>query len=205
MPTARTDRRSGQLVGRLLAAGGLPVVFFLFLPLVVFGVNLNSVDIPKSVIVEVGLLFTAVAFAILWVFLSLPRVGETLVLTTNAVLMALFVMVLVPNHTGEVAGFATDLSGVENLIPMFKLGGLLACGLVWGRRRPGQFRSAASLGVITAIACSATVAFFFNSVADTSRKTEVEEDSRFLALGRRAECDRVGSGRIHRLSNGRDS
>jgi hypothetical protein len=169
---------------RLGSAFGAPFLFFLALPLVVYALNAEEVDTSKRVILESGLLATALVAAVLWLLASLPRAGPPVAAACDVVAVTLFVVLLLaPNRAGEVTGFTDALAGLGNRAPLLKLGALVGLGALACFFRPRLFRAAAQSVVATALIGGVVVALFVRSAADGSKQVSADEARRLLALG----------------------
>lgn len=117
-----------RILDGLLASAGFASGLFLFLPLVVYLLNLDSVTTSKMTILLCGGLLAVVTTFILTAAMFLPRLGRLVVLTCQIGLIALVLLTVFPNRTGEMSGFVASLPSLQNLWAMSKL--LAVCGAV---------------------------------------------------------------------------
>jgi hypothetical protein len=172
----------------LLAAAGFACALFLFLPLVVYLLNLGSVATPKMTILLVGGLLAAVTTVFLAAAMFIPRFGRWIVVISQIGLVAVVLLTAFPNRTGEVTGFVANLPFAHYLWAPAKL--FVVCGfgawLAW--RKPQVLATLSHYALIVVLLVSSFVAFGKLSTADKADLKQVASgqsapSSEFTRLG----------------------
>lgn len=172
----------------LLAAAGFAAALFLFVPSVVYLLNLTSVATPKMTILQCGGLFAIFATAVLGLFSFIPRVGRWVAVICQIGLIALVILTIFPNKTGELTGFTTHFSSFQNLWAVAK-GLVIISGGVWlARKKPQLLASLSRYCLIVVILVVGYVAVGKTSAVDKAaslllKKGESRPSESFTRLG----------------------
>jgi len=125
-----------KILDGLLAAAGFACALFLFLPLVVYLLNLDSVATPKMTILLCGGLLAVVATGSFAAAMCIPRLGRWIVASCQIGLIAVAVLTVFPNRTGEISGFESFLPSLQNLWSTAKLLAVCCVGTWIAWRKP---------------------------------------------------------------------
>jgi len=167
----------------LVVAAGFAIALFLFLPFVVYFFNLSSVTTPKITILLCGGLLAAVITCCLVAAMFIPRLGRLIVVACQVGLVAVVLLTVFPNRTGEITGFATFLPSGQNLWAAAKL--LAVCGFgVWlAWEKPQLLSSLSRYCLIVVILLTGYVVVVPRSVADKSVGKQATIPANFTQLG----------------------
>jgi hypothetical protein len=129
-----------KILINVLATFTLCVVLFLFLPLTVYSLNIYSVTVHLQTLLHGGAFIGIITAVVLFLLSCLPVVNRVLGPVYQVLAVIIFVLVVFPNQTGELAGFEKNTTVVEWL-PYVKLIGLviLISLLAWWRPKQLQF------------------------------------------------------------------
>ena len=122
--------------GGRLAAVACAFMALLFPPLVILALNGGTLRLPSGSILAGGTPVVLLAAVGLYLLTRLPRLGGWVVEGCRLATLALFVLTVFPNATGEMVGTGRFLAGADNALPLFKLVNLLALLLLlrWRKR-----------------------------------------------------------------------
>lgn len=167
----------------LLSAIGFTFALFLFLPLVVYLLNLDSVSVPKVVILLAGIVIVFASSLILIAMSWLPVIGRWICRACQVGLIAVIVFTVFPNQTGELSGLGTVATTANKLFTTAKLLAVLSAG-VWLAWRKPQFLSQLSrYGFIVVLLVTGYVAVGPSSVSDKKTRKEATPPASFSQLG----------------------
>jgi hypothetical protein len=169
-----------QRLPAVLCAGLLP---FVFLPLTVYALNLNTVDVPKTAIVCWGTTVGLAAVLVLGLLARLPRAGRFVTAVCEITALTCFVLTLFPNRTGELTGMGSFLQGIGSLVPSIKILALAVGVAIWRRRRPDQVRSSVRAVLGVALAASLLIAATATSRHSRSVQPADADQARVAELG----------------------
>ena len=111
----------------------------LFPSLVILALNGGTLRLPAGSILASGTPVVLLAAVGLYLLTRLPRLGGWVVEGCRLATLALFVLTVFPNATGEMVGTGRFLAGADNALPLFKLVNLLALLLLLRWRKPVIF------------------------------------------------------------------
>jgi|GEM_PF-3082497 len=171
------------LTNGLLTITGLAVSIFLFLPLFVYATNLDDVDTHKSVILGTGLVFSIALGGSIAALLYLLNKHEYFLRFLQIVLVTHFILILIPNHTGEITGFAADPQFTTVWYSGVKVAILAALGLFMAIRYPEQLRGTANTFSVLVVAGSLYFAVFTTSALDGQKFSDEEKMLGYVDLG----------------------
>ncbi len=120
----------------MLAAIGCGFMAALFPPLMVFALNGDVIRFPLWHLVANGAQAAALVGVGLIALTRLPHVGGGVADVCRVAGIAIFILTIFPNPTGEVTGMGDFLAGAGNVGPLLKIGCLLALLLLlmWKKR-----------------------------------------------------------------------
>ena len=123
----------------LPAAAGCAFMALLFPPLVILALNGDTLHLPAGPILAGGASVVLLFVVGLFLLTRLPLLGGWTTESCRMAAIALFVLTLFPNPTGEMAGTGKFLAGADNAMPLLKLFNLLALLLLLRWRKPAVF------------------------------------------------------------------
>lgn len=157
----------------VLDTAGIACALFLFLPLVVYLLNPGAVATPKITILLSGILLTTVTTVVLTGALFFPRLGRWIVVICRIGLVAIVLMTVFPNKTGELSGFKMAQTPVREVLAFVKL--LIVCGgcgwLAW--RKPQLLTTLSRYALIVVVLITGYVAVGRLSAADKADLRQV--------------------------------
>jgi len=172
------------VLDRLLVAAGFASALFLFLPLVVYLLNLDSVTTSKMTILLCGGLLVVVITGFLTAAMSIPRLGRLIFAACLIGLVTIVLMTVFPNRTGEITGFTSSLPSVQNFWAMAKM--FTVCGfcvwLTW--KKPQLLFLLSRYCLIVVLLFTVYVVLVPISVADKSVRTQAVVPANFTQLGK---------------------
>jgi len=115
--------------GRMFIACGSAASVFIFLPLVVYALNLDFVDTPKMSILLWGGILTLLFGLVLGVLCVLPRVGNWVFVLCQIGLVGVVVLTAFPNRVEALTGFGIGQGLWPDLLALLKVILLLAAGI----------------------------------------------------------------------------
>ncbi len=168
---------------RMLAAVGCGFMAALFPPLLVFALNGDVIRFPLWHLVANGALAATLLGVGLIALTRLPHVGGGVADVCRVAGIAIFILTIFPNPTGEVTGMGVFLAGAGNAGPLLKLGNLLALLLLLMWKKRPVFDALHDLSLMAAglIALAVVLGLRVGSGADASM-TE-EQRTRAARLG----------------------
>lgn len=167
----------------LLVATGFACALFLFLPLVVYLLNLDSVATPKMTVLLCGGLLAALTTVILVAAMCIPRLGRLIVVICQIGLIAVVLLTVFPNRTGEMTGFVAFLPSVQNLWATTKLLVVSGASLWLSLRKPHTLATLSHYALTVVLLVTGYVAFFPVSAADKSANKQTAIPATFTQLG----------------------
>lgn len=125
--------KKDKLLEGMLSSIGFSCALFLFLPLVVYLLNLDSVTTPQITILLCGGLLAFLSASFLTLLTLVPGIGRWICAFCQVGLIAVVVLTVFPNRTGELSGFDSSLPSGLDLLAIAKILALLTAGswLVW--------------------------------------------------------------------------
>lgn len=172
-----------RLIEGLLSSVGFACALFLFLPLVVYLLNPASVATPKITILLWGALLVAITVCILTA-LSLIRAMDRYVCAVCQIgMLAVAVLTVFPNRTGELSGFGSSLLTGYDLLATVKLFALLGAGVLLAWRKPRILSSLSHFALIVVLVVTGYVAVGRVSVADKAARRLSDPPKSFTQLG----------------------
>lgn len=174
--------RSPERFDWILAPLSFTVTIFIFLPLIVYALNLTGVDVPLAVLLSWGVVACAAFTLVLAPLGRLPRVGRIIVVACQTGAVAAVVLTIFPNYTGELTGFEGSQI-VNSSLPWVKLVGLVLAGIVIASKRPAWLRQAANLALVNALFVSLFIGCFIRSVRDGDPHAAMPADAAAVRMG----------------------
>lgn len=172
-----------RILEGLLAVAGFASALFLFLPLVVYLLNLDSVATPKMTIMLCGGLLTALSTIILVAGMFIPHLSRWVITFCQIGLITVVVLTVFPNRTGEITGFTAFIPSVQILLAAVKL--LAVCVgctlLAW--KKPLVLSTLSHYTLIIVLLVTGYVVFVPLSAADKSVRKQIEIPADFTQLG----------------------
>jgi len=174
-----------KFLEKLLSVAGFSCALYLFLPLVVYLLNIDSVYTPKMAILLSGFACAFTLSCILIVFSLIPGIGCWICTFSQLGLIAIVVLTIFPNQTGELSGFAATTSGLRGLLSSAKVIAVLAGGVWIAWRKPGLLPKLSHYALLVVIVIIGYVTLVPLSIADKSaeQREAVPSDS-FTQLGK---------------------
>jgi len=165
----------------LLAAAGFTSAFFLFLPLVVYMLNLGSVTTSKTTILLCGGLLAAVSTGVLAAAMCVPLIGRWIFAGCQIGLIAVVLLTVFPNRTGEITGFSH--TPVQNLLVIAKNITVCTVGIWLARKKPQTLMQLSYYAGAVVVAVCCYVALVPVSTADRSPQQLANPPASFTQLG----------------------
>lgn len=159
--------RIDNILINALAAFTLCLVLFLFLPLTVYSLNLNSVAVHLKTLLHGGAVIGIIAAVVLFLLSCLPVVNRVLGPVYQILAVIIFILVVFPNQTGELAGFEKNTTVVEWL-PYVKLIGLVVLVSLLAWWRPNQLEFFVFIVFLMAVLVSGYILTFQRKSIDKS-------------------------------------
>ena len=133
--------KKGKLPEGLLSSIGFSCALFLFLPLVVYLLNRDSVTTPQITILLCGGLIAFLSACFLTLLTLIPGIGRWICAFCQVGLIAVVVLTVFPNRTGELTGFDSSLPSGLDLLAIAKILALLTAGSWLAWRKPQTLSS----------------------------------------------------------------
>jgi hypothetical protein len=172
-----------RLIEGLLSSLGFACALFLFLPLVVYLLNPASVATPKITILLCGGLLALITVCILTAISLVLAIGRYVRAVCQIGLLAILVLTIIPNRTGELSGFGSSLLTGYDPLATAKLFALLGAGALLAWRKPRMLSSLSHYALIVVLLVTGYVAIGRVSVADKAAGRRSDPPESFTQLG----------------------
>jgi hypothetical protein len=169
-----------RIRANLVAALAVSITVFVFLPLVVYALNLDSTDVRSATLLLGGLVVSFFTATALFLLCFVPGLGPVVRPACQALALVCFVLIAFPNHTGEIAGFHSEAAGWAPIVKLTALLGLALALVVWCPRL-----SQTATAFILFFAAAATIGWFLLPSAQASKRTVSQERDALTGLGSR--------------------
>lgn len=163
---------------------GAPLLLFLFLPLVVYRLNLADVAVSKWVIAVSGLVLTMAVTVALSLLALIPVARRILTRAGEIAFLVILCLIAFPNRTGELTGMMNQTGITGMILPILKILLLATAALLWAKFRPRQLAWINRSLLVGVMAVCAWVLAGPDSVYDQTRKESQQSQEYFTRLGR---------------------
>jgi len=179
----KMTQQSDKLIDNVMAVAGFCVSIFLFLPLTVYSLNPYSVPVELLTILQGGLVFAGLTALVLFLLSYIPGIGRVVKTLCQVGGITVFVMVVIPNRTGEITGFEDPAITLE-WVPYIKLVALIAAGFIAAWKWPKHLRTAVSIVLILSIIVSAYMSIYQKAIIDSQEAGQPHERYHATTLGK---------------------
>ena len=162
---------------------GAAASVFLFLPFVVYALNLNDVEISKHVLLLYGSISTLLAAAFLFLLEAIIRQRFSRGIISPILVTLFLLLIAFPNSAGDITGFSEGSNTAPLLMPALKLflGALLV--VILFLKRPELADSAALMASIVSIVGPLVIFFTMSSSSDQRQYDRAHTIQKVSALG----------------------
>jgi hypothetical protein len=161
------------------------VVIFLLLPLTVYSLNLAEVTITREAIVKSALALTVYAMVLLVPISLVPRLGRLVQLGCAIAAISVFVLVVFPNRTGELADFEGAVVD-QGWLPHIKLLALILAGVALAAWRQSELQLITSAVLVLSALASGYILIFERSELESTASRQTSAIVSATELGRDA-------------------
>ena len=177
-------RKRQELLDITLLGLGLPLAYFILLPLIVSVGNAEDIKISRATILKLGLVCSAFLSALLFLFFYVTSKHKLPMRFFQIVLVTLFVLILFPANSGEITGFGQRPTFAELIFNLLKPAAVFVFVAIAAAMSAKLLSSASFVISILVMLCSLG---FYIAMPSKISKMEVEGDKRSLAvLGRKS-------------------